>query len=157
MTQRHRQRVGSVVRTGYLGKVQKGRHDVHHLHFVGTAVSGERLLYLHGSIFVQPSAKLYAGQKYDAAGVRDGYARRYVLGKEELLHRHFGRLELVEDFIQPLLEHGEAEGQTLDLGGEYNAEVYGDGVAVKFFFYHAVAHGGETWVNAQNYHELNTV
>ena len=48
----HGQCIGGIVRLGHRGQMQHQAHHFHHLFFHGLAIAGERLLHLHGGVFI---------------------------------------------------------------------------------------------------------
>ena len=76
------QRVGAVVRLGYLSKPQVHTHHFLHLLLVGLAVACNCLLDLHRGVLKDSHAGLHAAQQYYAAGLRHRHSRSNIPGKK---------------------------------------------------------------------------
>ena len=152
MAQSDCQRVRGVVGTGNVFQFQKGSHHLLNLFFIGAAVSRQRLLDLHGRVFVQSAALFDASQKGHAARMGDRDARRDIFREKQFLQSDFFGRKTVDDLIHTLFENGEADGQRFLFGRLHNAVIDGAAVAVSVLVHYPVSHCGDPGIDTQYNH-----
>jgi hypothetical protein len=96
VAERHRQRVGGVIRSRHLGQPQQDHHHARDLILLRAARAADRALDLLGGVPRARHAVLAGGEHHHAAGLPDGERRAYVLPEVELLEGHRIRLVLVD-------------------------------------------------------------
>ncbi len=89
MAQCDRNCVRSVIRFGNSLQMQQSAHHIHDLALFRLAVSYNSLLDLHGRVLRNVQPGLISGQQHHAAAMGDRDTGRDIIGKEQLLHRHF--------------------------------------------------------------------
>ncbi len=135
MTDSGGERIGGIVGLGRFFEPQQRLDHELHLLFRRRAVARDRRFYLQRRIFEKPRAQLGARKQYNAARLRDLYARRDIGIEKQFLYRDLVGLDVADEFFRFLFYERKPLGGRKFCGRFDRAVVKRDQLPVVVFYY----------------------